>query len=74
MGSLSDFTDIISEVLQITLGLIRGDLTVLSTEGSLEGVFDTSSEWDLTGSLSDITGSLAEGDGISGSLGDGAEG
>ncbi|MDN5719243.1 MAG: hypothetical protein ACTH2Y_04830 [Corynebacterium sp.] len=74
MGSLSDFTDIISEVLQITLGLIRGDLTVLSTEGSLEGVFDTSSEWDLTGSLSDITGSLAEGDAISGSLGDGAEG
>ncbi|MDN6258978.1 MAG: hypothetical protein L0J31_04320, partial [Corynebacterium sp.] len=71
MGSLSDFTDIISEVLQITLGLIRGDLTVLSTEGSLEGVFDTSSEWDLTGSLSDITGSLAEGAAISGSLGDG---
>lgn len=77
MGSLegiANIGEILGDLLEIGMGLLKGDLTVLSTEGSLSGIFNTSSDWDLTGSLSDITGSLTEGDGISGSLGDGAEG
>ncbi|MEY8567374.1 hypothetical protein [Corynebacterium sp.] len=64
MGSLEGITgiaDILGDLLEIGLGLLKGDLTVLSTEGSLAGIFDGSSEWDLTGSLESVTGSLSEG-------------
>jgi hypothetical protein len=42
MGSISDITDVagdLSELLKIVVGLLKGDLSVLSTEGSLAGVF-----------------------------------
>ncbi|MEJ6549056.1 hypothetical protein PQI66_05810 [Corynebacterium sp. USCH3] len=68
MGSLegiAGITDILGDLLNIFVGLLKGDLTVLSTEGSLEGIFDGSSEWDLTGSIESVTGSLSN---------DGAEG
>lgn len=64
MGSLegiTGITDILGDLLEIGIGLLKGDLTVLSTEGSLEGIFDGSSEWDLTGSIESVTGSLSDG-------------
>lgn len=63
MGSLegiTGITDILGDLLEIGIGLLKGDLTVLSTEGSLEGIFDGSSEWDLTGSIESVTGSLSD--------------
>ncbi|AHW64780.1 Hypothetical protein CGLY_11675 [Corynebacterium glyciniphilum AJ 3170] len=68
MGSLEGITgiaDILGDLLNIFVGLLKGDLTVLSTEGSLEGIFEGSSDWDLTGSIESVTGSLSN---------DGAEG
>ncbi|WP_312980716.1 hypothetical protein [Corynebacterium sp.] len=68
MGSLEGITgiaDVLGDLLNIFVGLLKGDLTVLSTEGSLEGIFNGSSEWDLTGSIESVTGSLSN---------DGAEG
>ena len=64
MGSLEGITginEILGDLLEIGIGLLKGDLTVLSTEGSLEGIFDGSSEWDLTGSIESVTGSLSDG-------------
>lgn len=64
MGSLegiTGITEILGDLLNIVVGLLKGDLTVLSTEGSLEGIFDGSSEWDLTGSIESVTGSLSSG-------------
>ncbi|MGN0096592.1 MAG: hypothetical protein ACI38U_11080 [Corynebacterium sp.] len=64
MGSLEGITgiaDVLGDLLNIVVGLLKGDLGVLSTEGSLEGIFDGSSEWDLTGSINNITGSLSDG-------------
>lgn len=72
MGSLegiTGITEILGDLLEIGVGLLKGDLTVLSTEGSLEGIFDGSSEWDLTGSIESVTGSLSDS-----SAGSGAEG
>ncbi|WP_145941770.1 hypothetical protein [Corynebacterium glyciniphilum] len=72
MGSLegiTGITEILGDLLEIGVGLLKGDLTVLSTEGSLEGIFDGSSEWDLTGSIESVTGSLSDS-----SAGGGAEG
>ncbi|MDN5683059.1 hypothetical protein [Corynebacterium glyciniphilum] len=63
MGSLegiTGITDILGDLLEIGIGLLKGDLTVLSTEGSLEGIFDGSSEWDLTGSIESVTGSFSD--------------
>ncbi|MGP5928841.1 hypothetical protein [Corynebacterium glyciniphilum] len=68
MGSLEGITgiaDILGDLLNIFVGLLKGDLTVLSTEGSLEGIFEGSSDWDLTGSIESVSGSLSN---------DGAEG
>ena len=68
MGSLEGITgiaDVLGDLLNIFVGLLKGDLTVLSTDGSLEGIFNGSSEWDLTGSIESVTGSLSN---------DGAEG
>ncbi|OLT51168.1 hypothetical protein BJF89_08625 [Corynebacterium sp. CNJ-954] len=64
MGSLEGITgiaDVLGDLLNIVVGLLKGNLAVLSTEGSLEGIFDGSSEWDLTGSINNITGSLSDG-------------
>lgn len=72
MGSLegiTGITEILGDLLEIGIGLLKGDLTVLSTEGSLEGIFDGSSELDLTGSIGSVTGSLSDS-----SAGGGAEG
>lgn len=63
MGSLegiTGITEILGDLLEIGIGLLKGDLTVLSTEGSLEGIFDGSSELDLTGSIGSVTGSLSD--------------
>ncbi|WP_420100244.1 hypothetical protein [Corynebacterium sp.] len=63
MGSLdgiTDITEILGDLLKIGVGLLKGDITVLSTEGSLAGIFDGSSNTDLTGSLEGIMGSLSD--------------
>ncbi|MCJ7858288.1 hypothetical protein [Corynebacterium kalidii] len=54
MGSLdgiTDIADIAGDLLRIAVGLLKGDLSVLSTEGSLAGIFGSSGDLDLAGSI-----------------------
>lgn len=59
MGSLGDIADLVGplgDLLDILVGLLQGDIGVLSTEGSLGGIFEGSSETDLVGSLDGSSG------------------
>ncbi|MGO1950249.1 MAG: hypothetical protein ACTH1D_11495 [Mycobacteriaceae bacterium] len=42
ISALLDLVPQLSELLDIVLGLLKGDLSVLSTEGSVAGIFGSS--------------------------------
>lgn len=55
MGSteLAGIVDNLGDLLGILTGLLKGDLTQLSTEGSVAGIFGSTGDVNLVGSIVD---------------------